>query len=115
MLRRKTVKIIVSYTAPLYPPLWGCPKRVWGLYANLGEGFDIIYVGANSARSKEYTNRKVKENVKEIMQPLCKMYYPFRMLELKTIKNLTFDIFTYLMMIFDRGFREELNSHEADI
>jgi glycosyltransferase involved in cell wall biosynthesis len=109
------IRLLVSDTAPLYPPLWGGPKRVWGLYSNLGDMFDITYVGVDPSAPSEYRNRKVKDNIREIIQPLARIYYPFRRFEIKAIKNLTFDIFTYILMWMDKGFVKELNKHDSDI
>lgn len=112
---KKFIKITVSDTTPLYPPLWGGPKRIWNLYSNLGEGFDITYVGIDCGLDKKRVDRMLRDDFREIVQPVTSVYYPFRYFELKIIKNLTFDIFMYLCMIFDKGFTEELNKHEADI
>jgi len=109
------LKILVSDTAPLYPPLWGGPKRIWGLYGNLGEEFEVTYVGIDCGLDKRYIDRWLKPNFREIIQPITKIYYPFRVFELRIIKNLTFDIFTYLFMWLDTGFKKILNSQKADI
>lgn len=115
MIKRKKINITVSDTAPLYPPLWGGPKRVWGLYSGLGDPFSVTYVGINPADDNRHIDRKVDDNIREIINPLCRLYYPFRRFELKIIKNLTFDIFTYIFMWLDKGFKREINRHEADI
>lgn len=88
---------------------------MWGLYGNLGDMFDITYVGVDPGRDQKYTSRKINDKVREVIQPLSKLYYPFRRFELKIVKNLTFDIFTYLMMVFDAGFKKELNKYDSDI
>ena len=63
MIKRKRINITVSDTAPLYPPLWGGPKRVWGLYSGLGDPFNVTYVGINPADDNRYIDRKVDENI----------------------------------------------------
>ena len=57
-----SIKITVSDTAKLYPPLWGGPKRIWNLYSNLGDMYDITYVGTDPGDDKrQYVNRKIKD------------------------------------------------------
>ena len=114
--QRGSIKITVSDTARLYPPLWGGPKRIWNLYSNLGDMFDITYVGTDPGDDKrQYINRKIKGNFREVIQPISDMYYLFRDFEVKIMRKLTFDIFTYLCMWFDKGFKKELNRYDADI
>jgi len=89
MVKENKIKLLISDTAPLYPPLWGGPKRIWNLYSNLGDEFDITYVGIDCGLDKKYINKKIRDNFREIVQPVTRIYYPFRYFELKMIKNLT--------------------------
>ncbi|MDD5097382.1 MAG: glycosyltransferase family 4 protein [Candidatus Omnitrophica bacterium] len=111
----KIIKLLIADTAGLYPPYSGGPKRIWNLYSNLGEGFDVTYIGVDCGLSKKYTNRKIKDNFREIIRPITKLYYLFRYFELKIIRNTVFDIFIHTGMIFDQGFKRELNQCPADI
>ena len=78
----KKIKIIVSDTAPLYPPSWGGPKRIWGLYNNLTkEFFDIDYIGISKQQfgEKIYEVNKIivkdiEENYKEIFSTQLSLY-----------------------------------------
>ena len=111
----KIIRLLISDTAPLYPPFWGGPKRIWNLYSNLGDRFDVTYVGIDCGLSKKYINRKIRDNFREVIQPITKIYYPFRYFELKAARNTVFDIFIHICVIFDKGFKQELNKHEASI
>jgi len=111
----KIIKLLISDIAPLYPPLWGGQKRIWNLYSNLGNRFDITYVGIDCGLSKKYIDRKIKDNFSEVIRPITKIYYPFRYFELKALRNPVFDIFVHIGMIFDGGFKKELNRHEANV
>ena len=58
------IKLLITDTAPLYPPLWGGPQRIWNLYGNLSqELFSITYVGVkfgmlkHPSRSKAWPRR----------------------------------------------------------
>jgi glycosyltransferase involved in cell wall biosynthesis len=111
----KMIRLLIADTAPLYPPSWGGPKRIWNLYSNLNDGFDLTYVGIDCGLSKKYIRRKIKNNFEEIIRPITKIYYPFRYFELKIIRNTVFDIFIHTGMIFDQGFKHELKKYQADI
>lgn len=111
----KIIKLLIADTAPLYPPLWGGPKRIWNLFSNLGDGFEITYVGVDCGLSKKYINRKIKKNFREVICSVTKIYYPFRYFELKLMKNQAYDFFMHICMVFDKGFMRELNKYEADV
>ncbi|MCM8792739.1 MAG: glycosyltransferase family 4 protein [Candidatus Omnitrophica bacterium] len=115
MSKSKKLKLLVSDTAPLYPPLWGGPLRIWNLFGELPKDFEIIYVGTVFAWGNKYTEVQIKPNVKEIKVPITKLYYPFRWFELKFLKGLTFELFSYLFMSFDFRFKRILRKQDADI
>lgn len=114
-LVKKQIKVLITDTALLYPPMWGGPKRIWNLYSNLGGRFDVTYVGIDCGLRKKYINRKIRGNFREVIRPITKIYYLFRYFELKIARNTAFDIFIHIGMFFDKGFKQELNKHEADI
>lgn len=111
----RIIRLLISDTAPLYPPLWGGPKRIWNLYSNLGDDFDVTYIGIDCGLKKRYINRKIRDNFREIIRPITKIYYLFRYFDFKTIRNTAFDIFIHICMILDKGFKRELGKHKADI
>jgi len=48
------IKIVISDTAPLYPPQWGGPKRIWELYSHLSQDrFYLDYVGIDALLNKK--------------------------------------------------------------
>ncbi|TAN60378.1 glycosyltransferase [bacterium] len=109
------IRLLVADTAPLYPPLWGGPKRIWNLYSNLGDNFDVTYIGIDCGLGKIYFNRRIRDNFREVIRPITKIYYLFRYFELKFLKNTAFDIFIHICIILDKGLKRELNKNKADI
>jgi len=109
------INLLISDTAPLFPALRGGQKRIWHLYSDLGDRFDITYVGMDCGLCKRYVDRRIKSNFREIIQPVTKAYYPFRYLDLKVLKNEVFDIFIHVCMVLDKGFKKEINRHKADV
>lgn len=107
------MEILVSDTAPLTPPRWGGPIRIYNLYKNLTH--EITYVGTNCKRGAKLTYKRVTPNLKEISVPISKLYFPIKFIELYFLKHLTFDLFTYIFMYFDFNFKKILNQQKADI
>jgi len=110
--------ILITDTAPLYPPLWGGPKRIWNLYSNLERGlFDITYVGVNFNFEKglKYKYTKIRDNFREISCAFPPHYYFWNLLENSLFKDNSFDLFLYLWMHTDWQFKYILNSQMADI
>jgi len=116
--KKDKVKILISDTAPLYPPLWGGPKRIWSLYGNFSrELFDITYVGIDFALEKEkrYSFNRIKDNFKEILCVFPPHYYFWHILEKNVFRNTSLDLFAYLWVHSDWQFKYILNSQDADI
>jgi len=111
-------RILVADTAPLYPPLWGGPKRIWGLYSNFSqELFDITYVGVNFGFGKDtkYNFKKIRENFREILCGFPLHYYLWHSFEKFFFKNTSLDLFLYLWMHTDWHFKYILNTQRADL
>lgn len=119
MIKQKVkIKILVTDTAPLYPPLWGGPKRIWGLYSNFKEElFDITYVGVSFdlGNGLKYKFNKIRNNFKEILCSPPPHYYHWHALDKLIFKNTSLDLFVYLGMHTDWQFRYILNSQSPDI
>jgi len=119
MLRtRKRYHILLTDTAPLYPPLWGGPKRIWNLYGNfLSDRFDITYVGVGLCikRSQRYQITAIRDNFKEILCANPWYYYLCHGLEKVLYKNTSLDLFSYLWMHRVREFTDAINSQYADV
>jgi glycosyltransferase involved in cell wall biosynthesis len=113
--KQSKIKVLVSDTAPLYPPLWGGPIRIWNLFGSLSDDFEVTYVGPVFQLGAKYNEIQIKPNLKEIKVPVTKLYYPFRWFELKFLKGMTFELFSYLFMSLDLRFKRILAKQDADI
>lgn len=115
---QKQIKMVITDTAPLYPPLWGGPKRIWNLYSNFSKDlFDITYVGVGFGlkTSFRYSYNKIRHNFKEILCLPSAHYYPWHIFERIFFRNSSFDLFVYLWMHTDFQFKYVLDSQAADI
>lgn len=119
MLKNKqAIKILISDTAPLFPPLWGGPKRIWNLYSKLSqELFDITYVGVDFRLGKEskYSFNKIRDNFREILCAFPPHYYFWNLFEKSIFKDNSFDLFLYLWMHTDWQFKYILDSFKSDV
>ena len=112
------LQVLVTDTAPLYPPLWGGPKRIWGLYSNFSQDlFDITYVGVKPGlrNGSRYSFNKIRDNFREILCALPAHYYFWYAFEKMAFRGTSLDLFTYLWMRTDWHFKYALNSQNADI
>lgn len=115
---KRRIKLLISDTAALYPPLWGGPKRIWNLYHNFSqELFNLTYVGVNFRLKKEckYSFNKIGGNFNEILCALPPHYYLWNIFKKVIFKDNSFDLFPYLWMHTDWQFRYILNSQGANI
>lgn len=116
--KQRQIKMLITDTAPLYPPLWGGPKRIWNLFTNFNrDKFDISYVGVhcNLGGDLKYSFKKLGENFREILCKFPAHYYFWHNFEKIFFKNTSLDLFTYLFMHTDWHFKHILNSQNADI
>ncbi|MFA5275760.1 MAG: glycosyltransferase [Candidatus Omnitrophota bacterium] len=115
----KKIKLLVTDTAPLYPPVWGGPKRIWNLYGKFNPRvFDIVYVGVSFDihPPRNYAIKRINDNLTEILCGLPERLYPFwHKIEKRIFKNLYMDLFPYLLIYLDWQFRYILNSQRADV
>ncbi|MGA2775332.1 MAG: glycosyltransferase family 4 protein [Candidatus Omnitrophota bacterium] len=112
----RRIKIIVSDTDKLYPPIWGGPKRIWNLYGNFSQDkFDIDYVGCDFSQESFKIN-KLAPNFREFLAPrpyhYRKLWSP---LHKRYFQDLRFDAFVYLMMSSVKEFGEAFKQLRADI
>lgn len=115
---QRQIKMVITDTAPLHPPLWGGPKRIWNLYSNFSPNlFDITYVGVNfgSSRDLKYNFYKIRKNFKEILCAFPAHYYLWHVFEQLVFKDIALDLFVYLWMHTDWQFKYVLNVQDADI
>lgn len=116
--KQERINILISDTAPLYPPLWGGPKRIWNLYSHLSESlFDITYVGVDHATQGElsYKFNKINSNFKEILCFLPPHSCFWYLIEQKILKNTTLFLFPYFFIHTDWQFSQVINQQEKDI
>lgn len=116
--KQRQIKMLITDTAPLYPPLWGGPGRIWNLFANFSRGrFDVSYVGVhcNLGKDLKYSFKKLGENFREILCGFPAHHYFWHNFERLLFKNTSLDLFTYLFMHTDWHFKHILNSQNADI
>lgn len=114
----RRLKVLVADTAPLYPPQWGGPRRIWHLFSNFSqESFDFTYVGMAFQGSPEsrYMHKRIRDNFKEILCVFPPHYYLWNLIERAVLRNTNLDLFLYLAMNTDWQFKYLLNSQEADI
>ena len=114
----KRLRVIITDTAPLYPPLWGGPRRIWNLYSGFSpESFDITYVGisSNLKREHKYSFNRLSANIKEILCGFPPHYYIWHKIESVLFKNTSLDLFVYLGVYTDWHFRHVLDSQKAQI
>jgi len=111
-------RVLVTDTAPLYPPRWGGPKRIWNLYSSFPPDlFDITYVGVgnNLGEGQKYRLNRISDNFKEVLCSLPSHYYLWRILEQRIVKNKHLDLFVYLCMHTDSQFKYILSADNTDI
>lgn len=116
--KQRQIKMLITDTAPLYPPLWGGPKRIWNLFTNFNrDKFDISYVGVhcNLGGDLKYSFKKLGKDFREILCKFPAHYYFWHIFERIFFKNTSLDLFTYLFIHTDWHFKHILNSRDADI
>lgn len=115
---RRQFKVVVADTAPLYPPLWGGPRRIWNLFGNFAQDlFDFTYVGVTfeGPRDARYKQQRIRGNFKESLCVFPPHYYLWHIFERALLNNTSLDLFLYLAMNTDWQFKYLLNSQDADI
>ena len=116
-LNHKKIRLLVTDTAPLYPPRWGGPRRIWSLFGSLSPHlFDIAYVGVNPSRQQlSYSFKKIQDNFREVLCVLPPHYYLWHIIEKKLFNNTSLDLFIYLLMHTDRQFTYVVNAYDANV
>lgn len=115
---KRKIKLLISDTAVLYPPLWGGPKRIWNLYSNFSkELFNLVYVGVNFnfEKGSKYSFKKINDNFNEILCAFPKHYCFWNVLKKAFFKDHSLDLFPYLWMHTDWQFKYILNSQDANV
>jgi len=114
----KKTRMLVSDTAPLYPPLWGGPKRIWNLYGNFARcAFDIVYVGIKTDKQGDlaYQYKRITENIEEFDCSFPSHYRLWHACEWALFRNTSLNLFLYLAAGSVAQFRDLLRSQDADV
>ncbi len=114
----KKIKILITDTAPLYPPQWGGPKRIWHLFSNFPDAdFEFTYVGVTFTGSPESKSpdKQIRNNFVEKLTLFPPHYALWHRLERIVLKNTHLDLFVYLAMNTDWRFKRLLNAQAAKI
>ncbi|MBI9077121.1 MAG: glycosyltransferase family 4 protein [Desulfatibacillum sp.] len=113
MIRKK---ILISDTAPLYPPLWGGPKRIWGLFSNLTHKYDLMYVGVDTGQYELVKGIEAGENFLEKRFSMPESYYKYWLpIHERLFKDLSFDLYTYFFIDRAKHYVDALESQHADV
>jgi len=113
MIKRQ---VLVTDTAPLYPPRWGGPRRIWNLYSNLSEAlFEVTYVGMHSGSAWQYKYNTIRANFREILCGAPEHYFFWKPFKKVYSRDNSLDLFFYLRMHTDWHFKYALNFREYDI
>ena len=112
------IKVLVSDTAPLYPPQWGGPKRIWNLFSNFPQDiFEFTYIGVTFEGSPESKcrHKSIRNNFEEILTVFPPHYRLWHFMEKIFLRDSHLDLFPYLAMNTDWRFKRLLNCRKADI
>src|SRR5512136_415021 len=114
----KRYTLLISDTAPLYPPLWGGPKRIWNLFAGLaGQDFEVVYSGLDTSlkNGRAYDYARLADHIEEFTFALPAHYRPWYEIEKIIFGISSLNLFLYLAASSVRQFRHMLNSVEANL
>ncbi|MDI6796345.1 MAG: glycosyltransferase family 4 protein [Desulfatibacillaceae bacterium] len=115
MKQVRPIKLLVADTAPLYPALWGGPKRIWGILKHLPvERFSITYVGMLEP-DKPCKSGQVSENITQVLVPFPNHHPFFERWQQRIIPNLGFDLYRYFFMDLCRSFAKAIEKTPADV
>lgn len=111
----RAIRLLVADTAPLYPALWGGPKRIWGILKHLpAEHFSVTYVGMLEP-DKPCKSGRVAENINQVLVPFPGHHLFFERWQQRILPNLGFDLYRYFFMDFCRAFAKEIEQTPADV
>lgn len=117
-MKMKKYKAVITDTAPLSPPLWGGPKRIWNLYCSFPDAeFDMTYVGVKPAINNglRYSYARAARNIDEYDCAYPFHYKFWRRVETALMGRTSLDLFSYLAPATIPQFRELLDREDADI
>jgi glycosyltransferase involved in cell wall biosynthesis len=112
-ITQRKLKVLVADTAPLYPPLWGGPRRIYDLFSNF-ESSAVRYVGLNVEPGFEGSQKALSPGFSEIIVAPDKKCSAIRKMQHLMIPGLTFDLYSYFLPRRDTSFSSMLKRESED-
>ncbi len=109
----ETLKVLVTDTAPLTPVRWGGPHRIFHLFSNLPERFDVTYVGLD-LNATEPREKKVSGRLAEVIVAPSKVFPVIRKMQMRILKEESFDVYSSIAAHRDKPYREAVLKHAED-
>ncbi len=111
-----TLRVLVTDTAPLTPVRWGGPHRIFHLFSNLPERFDVTYVGLDLS-SAEMRETLVAPRLREVVVPVTGLFPLVRRLQAFFLRDESFDMYSSVAASLDGNYNEAVlaEASEADI
>src|SRR3990167_7040558 len=110
------LNILVTDTAPLTPVRWGGPHRIFNLFANLPEDFQVTYVGLD-LNSRESREHNAAERLHEMVVPPSRLFPAARKAQLALLREESIDLYSYILAHHGRAYRNAVlrEAEQADI
>lgn len=68
-IKHKSQKIVVTTTFPIYPAASGGRKRIFNIFKELSEYFEVVFVVYDNMENAQFKEIKIKEGLKELRLP----------------------------------------------
>jgi len=98
------VHVLVTDTAPLTPVRWGGPHRIFTLFANLPEDFQVTYVGLD-LNSRESREHNAAARLHEMVVPPSRLFPAARRAQLALLREESIDLYSYILAHHGRAYR----------
>ena len=108
-----TLKLLVTDTAPLTPVRWGGPHRIFHLFTNLPQNFEVTYVGIDLDATEPRTIQ-VNERFTEVIVPPSRLFPAVRKVQMTLLREESIDLYSYIAVSRDRPYRDAILKHAAD-
>lgn len=69
-MRNKDCRVLILDMQPIDPPIGGGRLRILGLYHNLGENIEALYIGTYDWPGEKFRDHKLSETLREVNIPL---------------------------------------------
>lgn len=108
-----TLKLLVTDTAPLTPVRWGGPHRIFHLFSNLPNHFEVTYVGID-LNCQEPREVRVNERFREHIVPPTRLFPAVRKAQTSLLREESIDLYSYIAVSRDRPYRDAILEHAKD-